>query len=44
MAKQGLDLCYHQGDINWQKVKNAGISFIIPRDGLDEIVDYDVVS
>ena len=33
MAKLGLDLSYHQGDINWQKVKNAGVSFIIPRDG-----------
>ena len=31
--KKGLDLCYHQGDINWPQVKAAGIDFIIPRDG-----------
>lgn len=30
---KGLDLCYHQGDINWNKVKADGIDFIIPRDG-----------
>ena len=33
MGNKGLDLCYHQGDINWAKVKAAGIDFIIPRDG-----------
>lgn len=31
--KKGIDLCYHQGDIDWKKVKEQGISFIIPRDG-----------
>lgn len=36
---KGLDLCYHQGTIDWQKVKQAGYDFIIPRDGWD--VDCD---
>ena len=30
---RGIDLCYHQGDIDWNKVKASGIDFIIPRDG-----------
>lgn len=36
---KGIDLCYHQGDIDWQQVKNSGIDFIIPRCGWD--VDCD---
>ena len=35
----GIDLCYHQGDVDWKKVKAAGIDFIIPRCGWD--VDCD---
>ena len=31
--KNGLDFCYHQGDIDFQKVKDSGVDFIIPRDG-----------
>ena len=31
--KKGIDLCYHQVDIDWKMVKAAGIDFIIPRDG-----------
>lgn len=31
--KKGLDLCYHQGTVDWKKVKSSGIDFIIPRDG-----------
>ena len=31
--KKGLDLCYHQGTVNWKQVKASGIDFIIPRDG-----------
>lgn len=36
---KGLDLCYHQGDIDWQQVRASGIDFIIPRDGwgMDDI-------
>lgn len=30
---KGLDLCYHQGTVDWKKVKDSGIDFIIPRDG-----------
>ena len=30
---KGIDICYNQGDIDFQKVKQAGYEFIIPRDG-----------
>lgn len=30
---KGIDLCYHQGNIDFQKAKADGIDFIIPRDG-----------
>lgn len=33
MAKKGIDVSYHQGDINWSKVKSAGIEFAILRIG-----------
>ena len=32
-TSKGLDLTYRQGNIDWNKVKNAGISYIIPREG-----------
>lgn len=35
-AKKGMDICYHQGDINFKQVKQAGYDFIIPRDGWGE--------
>lgn len=33
MAKKGIDVSYHQGTINWSKVKAAGIEFAILRIG-----------
>ena len=33
MKKKGIDVSYHQGNINWNKVKNAGIEFAIIRIG-----------
>lgn len=30
---KGIDLCYHQGDINWREAVQSGIEFIFPRDG-----------
>ena len=33
MAKKGIDVSYHQGTIDWKKVKNAGIEFAIIRIG-----------
>jgi len=34
--KKGIDICYHNGSINFDKFKKAGYSFIIPRDGWGE--------
>lgn len=39
MAKKGIDVSYHQGTIDWKKVKNAGIEFAIIRIGYG-IYDY----
>ena len=33
MAKKGIDVSYHQGTIDWGKVKNSGIEFAIIRIG-----------
>lgn len=30
---RGIDICYHQGDIDFGKAKQDGIDFIFPRDG-----------
>lgn len=30
---KGIDISVHNGDIDWQKVKNAGIQFAILRAG-----------
>lgn len=30
---KGIDVSYHQGDINWEKVKNDGVKFAIIRAG-----------
>lgn len=35
-TKKGIDISYHQGTIDFSKVKNEGITFIIPRDGWGE--------
>ena len=32
-SQTGLDLSSHQGDINWQKVKDTGIDFVVIRVG-----------
>ena len=33
MTLKGVDVSYHQGKINWKKVKNAGIQFAMLRAG-----------
>lgn len=33
MKPKGIDITYHSGKIDFKKVKNDGINFIIPRDG-----------
>ena len=33
MEKKGIDVSYHQGIIDWQKVKNDGVTFAIIRAG-----------
>ena len=35
-TKKGIDISHHNGTIDFAKVKSAGISFIIPRDGWGE--------
>ena len=30
---KGMDVSYFQGNINWKKVKESGIDFVIPREG-----------
>lgn len=32
-AVKGIDVSYHQGNINWKKVKNSGVKFAIIRAG-----------
>ncbi|WP_343343699.1 GH25 family lysozyme [Terrisporobacter petrolearius] len=32
-AVKGIDVSYHQGNINWNKVKNSGVKFAIIRGG-----------
>lgn len=32
-AIKGIDVSYHQGDIDWKKVKNSGVKFAIIRAG-----------
>ena len=36
---QGIDISEHQGNIDFQKVKAAGIQFVIPREGLRKRID-----
>lgn len=38
-AIKGIDLSYHQNNIDWQKVKNSGIKFVIIRGGYSTIED-----
>lgn len=37
---KGIDVSKWNGDINWEKVKKAGIDFCIIRTGYSETVDY----
>lgn len=30
---KGMDICYHQGNIDFKKAGADGIEFVIPRDG-----------
>ena len=30
---KGIDVSKHQGDIDWEKVKNSGVKFVIIRAG-----------
>lgn len=36
---KGIDVSYYQGNIDWNKVKNDGISFVIIRDGYGKTTD-----
>ena len=38
-AIKGIDLSYHQNNIDWQKVKNSGVKFVIIRGGYSTIED-----
>ena len=33
MEVKGIDVSRHQGEIDWQKVKNSGVEFAILRAG-----------
>lgn len=35
----GIDLSYHQGEINWHQVKDTGIDFVMLRIGYDYVMD-----
>ena len=37
--KKGIDISYHQGNIDFRKVKADGIDFVIPRTGYAQTVD-----
>ena len=44
---KGIDVSYHNGDIDWQAVKNAGMDFAIcrtgyGRSGIDETFQQNV--
>lgn len=39
MALKGIDVSYHNGSIDWKKVKAAGIDFAILRAGYGRVVD-----
>lgn len=36
---KGIDVSYWQGDIDWKKVKNAGIQFAVLREGYRNTID-----
>ena len=36
---KGIDISYHQNDIDWQKVKNSGVQFAIIRGGSGTTID-----
>ena len=40
MAIKGIDISEHQGNINFNKVKNDGIQFLISRQGVRKRADY----
>lgn len=37
--KKGIDISYHQGDIDFNKVKESGIDFVIIREGYRQTTD-----
>ena len=39
MNKKGIDISKWQGSVNFLKVKQAGIQFIILREGYKEAID-----
>lgn len=40
MTKKGIDISEHQGNVNFNKVKNDGIQFLILRQGVRKRADY----
>lgn len=36
---KGLDVSQWQGTVDWNAVKNAGVAFVIPRDGYRNVMD-----
>lgn len=37
--KEGIDISYHQGDIDFDAVKKSGVSFVIIREGYRNVTD-----
>ena len=44
MTKKGMDVSYHQGTIDFKKVKNDGIDFAILREGYRKTIDKNFLS
>lgn len=37
--KVGIDISYHQGEVNWEQIKSSGVSFVMLRIGYDYTMD-----
>ena len=37
--KVGIDISYHQGDVDWKAIKETGIDFVMLRIGYDYVMD-----
>ena len=40
MTRSGIDVSVWQGNIDWQKVKNAGVEFALIRAGYGDTLSY----